>query len=145
LIFTVSNQSIFFTHVTWTVYDVGTGGAKLVGVYGPNSQGQTQPAVEIKHAWEPNGPQEGKTPETAGTFSCGACSDCHVGFGIKNMTANAGEGLGFRSFQMSQLYDDVRCGATCFDLDASYWTGMQYSCVTVSPCQHKMRKLLMLQ
>jgi hypothetical protein len=55
--------------------------------------------------------------------------------GCQVLELMAGFGLGFRSIELSQLYENVACGASCFDLDACYFTGMEYSCVTVSCLQ----------
>jgi len=60
IILSVTNQSIFFTKVAWTVYDVGTGGAKLVGVYSPSASGETQRPAEDRHQWVPRRPSAGR-------------------------------------------------------------------------------------
>jgi hypothetical protein len=129
IIITVTEPSTYFTHISWVVYDVGTGGAKLVGNYGPDTLGKIHPPVAATHEWQPNGPQP--DAQDNATYFCGTCGDCTEGQGIQNLQINAAAGLGFRSFKLSQLYEDLRCGATCFNLDGSYWTGMNYSCMTV--------------
>jgi hypothetical protein len=107
---------------SFTVIDVGTAGAKLVGVYGTDMRAGRN--VTAEHAWLPNGDQGGST-------RCGACSDCRVGFGVVNLTLVADAGMGFNAVQLSAKYQDARCGASCRDVDGMYWSGMEYACITV--------------
>eukprot|EP00775_Hariotina_reticulata_P014327 gene14327-53_t len=134
VIITMVNSTQYLTFARWTVYDVGTGGAKVVGVYGSSSVSQQTAPVVVAHEWQPNG----KIANVQGSntsYFCGACTNCEVGKGVKVMEVLAGYGLGFRSIELSQLYDNVACGASCFDLDASYFTGMEYSCVMKRTCE----------
>ncbi|WIA34917.1 hypothetical protein OEZ86_013203 [Tetradesmus obliquus] len=110
----------FMTYVAWTVYDVGTGGAKMVGKYPAGSQIADD---KIEHGWTlPPGPVDGDN-------NCDVCSDCNMGKGIKEMRLDARPGTGYAAFEISQLYGSPRCGKSCFDLDGSYWTGMTYACM----------------
>eukprot|EP00775_Hariotina_reticulata_P006577 gene6577-6805_t len=113
-----TNGTKYLTFVQWTVYDVGTGGARITGNY-PAASGLGP--VVTNHTWE-------APPVNVGD-ECGACTNCEEGKGIKTLSVSAQTGVGFRSFDLSQVSDSPRCGASCFDLDASYWLGMTYSCV----------------
>jgi hypothetical protein len=122
-------RGYYMTYVAWRVYDVGTGGAKMVGKYPAGSQIADD---KIEHGWTlPPGPVDGDN-------NCDVCSDCNVGKGIKDMRLDARPGTGYAAFEISQLYGSPRCGKSCFDLDGSYWTGMTYSCMQVRGC-HTMR------
>jgi hypothetical protein len=122
LVFTMA-PGLFMTYVAWRVYDVGTGGARIVGKYPAGSQIAND---KKEHAWTlPPGPIDG-----AG--NCDACTNCTLGFGIQDMTLQARAGTGYASFELSQMYAAPLCGKSCFDLDGSYWSGMTYSCVQVS-------------
>ncbi|WIA34918.1 hypothetical protein OEZ86_013204 [Tetradesmus obliquus] len=119
LVFTLA-PGLFMTSVAWKVYDVGTGGARLVGKY---PAGSNIAADKVEHEWTlPPGPIDGDG-------NCDACTNCTVGFGMKDMAVKARAGAGYSSFELSQIYAAPRCGKSCFDLDGSYWTGMAYSCV----------------
>lgn len=113
----------YLTFVEWTVYDVGPGGAKLAGNYGPG--GGLQPDVN-SYSWVPNGKQ---TSSDGHSQYCATCTSCTVGQGVTNMTLNARPGTGYSAIEISQLYTDASCGATCVNLDGIYWTGMKYKCV----------------
>jgi hypothetical protein len=114
---------MFMTYVAWTVYDVGTGGARLVGRY-PAGSAKAQDTAE--HTWT-------RAPSSKDVDgNCDTCTNCEVGKGIKDMQLLADPGTGYASFELSQVYSSPQCGNSCFDLDSSYWTGMTYSCVQVS-------------
>eukprot|EP00775_Hariotina_reticulata_P009106 gene9106-9275_t len=105
----------FITYVEWEVYDVGTGGARLKGNYPAG-------ASEVnEHVWE-------APPAVPGDL-CGTCTNCEQNKGIKKLSVTAQAGTGFRTFDLSQVTESPLCGQSCFDLDASYWKGMTYSCV----------------
>jgi hypothetical protein len=121
LVFTME-RGYYMTYVAWTVYDVGTGGARMVAKYPAGSS--IGPDL-LAHNWT-------AAPGTVdGAGNCDACSDCNLGKGIKDMRLKARPGTGYSSFELSQLFGSPRCGKSCFDLDGSYWTGMAYSCVKV--------------
>lgn len=82
VIITMVNSTQYLTFARWTVYDVGTGGAKVVGVYGPSSVSQQAAPVVVAHEWQPNG----KIANVQGSntsYFCGACTNCEVGKGVK--------------------------------------------------------------
>eukprot|EP00775_Hariotina_reticulata_P012044 gene12044-12187_t len=114
----VNNRAGVSVAVKWTVYDVGTGGATITGTYDPSTG--LGPVVN-NYTWNPE-------PANVGD-ECGACTNCTEGFGIKPLSVSAQDGVGFRSFDLSQAIDAPYCGQSCFDVDGSYWTGMTYSCV----------------
>jgi hypothetical protein len=121
LVFTME-RGYYMTYVSWTVYDVGTGGARMVAKY---PAGSSIGPDMLAHNWT-------QAPGTVdGAGNCDACSDCNLGKGIKDMRLKARPGTGYSSFELSQLFGSPRCGKSCFDLDGSYWTGMAYSCVKV--------------
>lgn len=119
--FTVTTGSKYFTFVQWTAYDVGTGGAVITGTYDPSTG--LGPVVN-NYTWNP--------PVANVGDECGACTNCVEGDGIKPLSVSAQDGVGFRSFDLSQATTNTYCGESCFDVDGSYWTGMTYSCVEVS-------------
>jgi hypothetical protein len=129
LVFTLS-PGLFLTYVGWRVYDVGTGGARLVGKY---PAGSTIAADKDEHEWTlPPGPIDGDG-------NCDACTNCTVGFGIQDLRVTSRPGTGYSSFELSQIYEAPTCGKSCFDLDGSYWTGMTYTCVQVRGCQSSVQ------
>jgi hypothetical protein len=133
LVFTME-RGYYMTYVSWTVYDVGTGGARMVAKY---PAGSSIGPDMLAHNWT-------QAPGTVvGAGNCDACSDCNLGKGIKDMRLKALPGTGYSTFELSQLFGSPRCGKSCFDLDASYWTGMAYSCVKVG--SQKKRSLLAVQ
>jgi hypothetical protein len=117
------SSTSYMTFIEWTAVDIGTGGAKLAGVYANTS---SLPPVITDYEWTPNGPIN-----VNGTENFGACTSCIVGQGVTNMAVTAAIGAGFRSMQLSQLYFDVRCGASGANFDGMYWNGMNYICVEV--------------
>lgn len=125
--------SQYLTFVEWMVYDVGPGGAKLVGNYAEG--GGMQPDVN-SYTWVPNGKQI--APD--GTQYCAACTSCKAGDGVTNMTLVSKPGTGYSSVEVSQLYADASCGATCANLDGLFWTGMKYKCSMVSIMQQQQQQ-----
>jgi hypothetical protein len=122
LVFTLA-PGMYMTYVAWKVYDVGTGGARLVGKY-PAGSPKAQDTADYTWTRAPNAKD--------GDGHCDACTNCEVGKGITDMQLQADPGTGYSSFELSQMFANPQCGASCFDLDSSYWTGMTYSCVQVS-------------
>jgi hypothetical protein len=122
LVFTLAPGS-FMTYVAWRVYDVGTGGARLLGRY-PAGASKEKDIADYTWARAPT--------DIDGDGHCDTCTNCEVGKGIKDMQLRADPGTGYTAFELSQVYSSPKCGASCFDLDSSYWTGMTYSCVQVS-------------
>jgi hypothetical protein len=136
LVFNVAAGSKYLTYVKWTVADVGTAGAKLVGKYGTwaNST-QVQRATAsahdpdvAKHAWETNKANFGFS--TAARV-CGSCGNCEKGTGIADLALTARPGSGYKSIELSQLYENALCGDQCNSQDAIFFSGMEYQCAEV--------------
>ncbi|KAF8061406.1 hypothetical protein HT031_004497 [Scenedesmus sp. PABB004] len=112
----------YLTYVEFRAGDVGTGGALVRGVYG---RGAGLPDVTTTYAWAKNGP----TTLEGGGVVFDVCSDCRVGYGVKNLDVTARPGTGFRAFELSQLYADTRCEGSGVNNDGMLWSGMRYRCV----------------
>lgn len=118
------DSDFFLTYLEWTAVDVGTAGARLRGVYGPDSD---LSPVTVNYAWTWNG------RNALGEF--GPCSSCKQGQGIKMLNVSAIGGAGFRTFQLSQMFVNTQCAqGTGVNYDGLYWHGMKYSCIRVSVC-----------
>jgi hypothetical protein len=119
----IPSSKYYFTHIEWTAVDIGTGGARLAGVYS-----NTSPLASVvqPYAWVPNG-----AIQVDNTTLYGVCTNCVLNAGIKVMSVSSTSGAGFRGMELSQLYTNVRCGASGVNFDGIYWTGMKYICVQV--------------
>jgi len=82
IILTVENSTQFLTFTRWTVFDVGTGGAKLVGVYENSTISLPTAPVVVAHEWQPNG-RISNTQGSNSSYFCGACTNCELGKGVK--------------------------------------------------------------
>jgi len=63
--------------------------------------------------------------------------------GIKVMSVSSANGAGFRGMELSQLYTNVRCGASGVNFDGIYWTGMKYVCIQVGAWHAKLHSLIL--
>lgn len=133
IIYSLTDPDVYLTYVEYTVVDVGSGGARLGGVYG--SDPNASPNVVNTYAWVPNGDQ-------GGSLRCAACSNCERGKGIVDLNITAEAGAGFRAVQLSANYEDVRCGGSCRDSDGIYWSGFKYTCAKVSAREMRFIQLL---
>lgn len=132
----VDGSAKAFSFLQWTAVDVGTAGARLEGVYAPDSGLDN---VVTTHEWVPNGAIS--LPDGKKLF--GPCTNCELDAGIKVLSVSALPGTGFRGMELSQKYVDTRCEGSGVNDDGIYWAGMTYACVQVRAaweCAHSCRR-----
>lgn len=125
LLFSLRPESnAYLTFLQFRAGDIGTGGAQIVGNYGA---GSNLAPVTTSFSWATNGP----TQSPDGNVVFDVCTNCTIGFGVKDLEVRAAAGAGFRSVALSQMFPDTRCEGSGVNNDGILWTGMTYSCVEV--------------